>query len=75
MHKKLLLILRKDLKIDLCGEYLDLEGKKLVRRLRKLLNKEFHNVYSLPDIRRLIKSRRMRMVGKQKQKSQRYSNS
>ena len=44
VHMKLLLTLMKDLKIDLCVEYLDLRGMKWVRRLRKLLSEDFHNV-------------------------------
>jgi hypothetical protein len=30
---------------------------------RKLHNEDFHDLYSLPDIFRIIKSRRMRQVG------------
>jgi hypothetical protein len=34
-----------------------------VRDLRKLHNEEFHDLYSLPSIIRIIKSRRMRWAG------------
>jgi hypothetical protein len=35
----------------------------LARKYRKLHNEELHNWYSLPNIVRMIKSRRMRWAG------------
>jgi hypothetical protein len=36
---------------------------EVMRGWRKLLNKELHDLYSLPRIIRIIKSRRMKSVG------------
>jgi hypothetical protein len=36
---------------------------EVIGRLRKLHNEELHNLYSSPDIIRMIKSRRMRWAG------------
>jgi hypothetical protein len=36
---------------------------EVMGRWRKLHNEELHNLYSLPNIIRMIKSRRMRWVG------------
>jgi hypothetical protein len=36
--------------------------EKLTAGWRKVLNEEFHNFYSLPDITKVIKSRRVRWV-------------
>jgi hypothetical protein len=42
---------------------LDLKGRKEERSWRKLHNDELHDLYSSPDIVRVIKSRRMRWAG------------
>jgi hypothetical protein len=39
------------------------ERQEVTGGYRKLQNKELHNLYSLPDITGVIKSRRIRMVG------------
>jgi hypothetical protein len=38
-------------------------GEELAGGLRKLHDEELHNLYSLPDIIKMIKSRRMRWAG------------
>jgi hypothetical protein len=39
------------------------KGDEVIGSWRKLHNKELHNLYSLPSIIRIIKSRRMRWAG------------
>jgi hypothetical protein len=53
--------LRKTTKVNLYGMQIFLITTQ--RHTRKLHNKELHNLYSSPNIIRMIKSRRMRWVG------------
>ena len=39
------------------------KGDEVTGKLRKLHNEEFSDLYSLPNILRVVKSRRMRWVG------------
>jgi hypothetical protein len=41
-----------------------LKRDEIIGGLRKLHNEEHHNLYTLPNVIRMIKSRRMRLVGR-----------
>jgi hypothetical protein len=41
----------------------ELKRDEVAKGWRKLNNEELHNLYSLPNIIRIIKSRRMRLAG------------
>jgi hypothetical protein len=51
------------LRIGCCGDYLELRGTKWQGKLRKLYKEELNDLYSLPNIVRMVKSRRMTWAG------------